>query len=365
MFTLIIGAVMQSQPLNAFWHIPWLKPLNDAQAWNRLVQTVHPLWSLTEIRAKVLRVVWECNDVFSLYLKPNRLFKGFTPGQHIALQLELDGVRKARYFSLSNAVKGNGELRLSIKINPAGSVSKAASLLKPGQIVRISQASGSFASAPIEQALLLISAGSGITPMLSLLHSWSPLANKPKVVLVHSCQTAEQLILANELQTLVHSWPELQVLTHFSAEQGRLSIEQIAQWVPDIAERTTLLCGPVPFMAMIQSYFEQHGLSHQLEQEFFGQLNFSADPNAEQFTVFNADAQASFDAKNGQSLLEAAESAGLKPKHGCRRGICMSCQCKKISGVVMNQLTQIASSNDEEWIQLCVSTPLSNLQLEH
>lgn len=356
---------MHSSPLSAFWNISWLKPLNDAHAWNRLVQTINPLWSLTEIRAKVLRVEWECADVFSLYLKPNHLFEGFTPGQHIALQLELDGVRKARYFSLSNAVQGNGELRLSIKINPAGTVSKAASLLKPGQIVRISQASGSFGNAPNEQPLLLISAGSGITPMLSLLHHWAQLANKPKVILVHSCQSAEQLILAQELQTLVHSWPELQVHTHFSAEQGRMGIEQLTRLVPDIAERTTYLCGPAPFMAMIETYFEQHGLSEQLEQEYFGQLNFSADPNAEQFTIFNADAEASFDAKNGQSLLEAAESAGLKPKHGCRRGICMSCQCKKISGVVMNQLTQIASSNDEEWIQLCVSTPLSNLQIEH
>jgi ferredoxin-NADP reductase len=356
---------MDTQPLSAFWQISWLKPLNDAHAWNRLVQSVSPLWSLTEIRAKVLRVEWECADVFSLYLKPNHLFKGFTPGQHIALQLELNGVRKARYFSLSNTVKGNGELRLSIKINPTGSVSKAASLLKPGQIVRISQASGSFASGPIKRPILLVSAGSGITPMLSLLHCWSQLTDKPKVVLVHTCQSAGQLILAQELQTLVHSWPQLQVHTHFSAEQGRISIEQLTDLVPDIADRQTYLCGPTPFMAKIQNYFEQHGLSDQLEQEYFGQLSFSADPNAEQFTVFNASAEASFDAKQGQSLLEAAESAGLKPTHGCRRGICMSCQCKKISGVVMNQLTQIASSNDEEWIQLCVSTPLSNLQLEH
>ena len=356
---------MNTQPLSAFWQIPWLKPLNDAPAWNRLVQSVSPLWSLTEIRAKVLRVEWECADVFSLYLKPNHLFKGFKPGQHIALQLELNGARKARYFSLSNAVKGNGELRISIKINPTGSVSKAASLLKPGQIVRISQASGSFASGPTERPILLVSAGSGITPMLSLLHSWSQLTDKPKVVLVHTCQSAGQLILAQELQTLVHSWPELQVHTHFSAEQGRISIEQLTDLVPDIADRQTYLCGSTPFMAKIQNYFEQHGLSDQLEQEYFGQLSFSADPNAEQFTIFNADAQASFDAMNGQSLLEAAESAGLKPTHGCRRGICMSCQCKKISGVVMNQLTQTASSNDEEWIQLCVSTPLSNLQLEH
>lgn len=356
---------MHSQPLSAFWQTPWLKPLNDAQAWNRLVQTVNPLWSLTEIRANVQRVVWECADVFSLYLKPNRLFKGFVPGQHIALQLELDGARKARYFSLSHAVQANGELRLSIKINPNGSVSKAASLLKPGQIVRISQASGSFASGPIQQPILLLSAGSGITPMLSLLHSWSRLADKPKVILVHSCQSAEQLILANELQTLVHSWPELQVHTHFSAEQGRLGIEQLTQLVPDLAERKTYLCGPAAFMAMVQAHYEQNGLQGQLEQEYFGQLSFKADPDAELFTVFNADAKASFDAKNGQSLLDAAESAGLKPNSGCRRGICMSCQCKKISGVVMNRLTQITSGNDEEWIQLCVSTPLSNLQIEH
>ena len=74
--------------------------------------------------------------------------------------------------------------------------------------------------------------------------------------------------------------------------------------------------------------------------------------------------QPGFSAGNGQSLLDAAEQSGLKPAFGCRRGICMSCQCRKTSGIVRNQLTQTDSSDSEEWIQLCISTPLSDVHLE-
>jgi NAD(P)H-flavin reductase len=86
-----------------FWRSPWLKPLNDVTAWNILLQGANATWSLTEVRARVLRSVQECRDVVSLYLKPNRLFKGFTPGQHLALTLPCNGVLQSRNFSLSKA----------------------------------------------------------------------------------------------------------------------------------------------------------------------------------------------------------------------------------------------------------------------
>ena len=70
-----------------------------------------------------------------------------------------------------------------------------------------------------------------------------------------------------------------------------------------------------------------------------------------------------FSAKAGQSLLDAAEAAGLQPRFGCRRGICRTCQCRKRSGTVRNQLTGQLSGPGEELIQLCISTPQSALEL--
>lgn len=351
-------------PTSSFWQTPWLNPLNDVVAWNTLLQGVNPLWSLSEVRARVIGLEWECEDVFSLLLKPNRLFKGFQAGQHVALELEINGVRKTRTFSISNAPTAKGLLRLTIKINPDGTVSKAASQLKKGDMVGLSQAAGAFTGDTMNGKALLVSAGSGITPMMSLLQSWALRASKPDVVLVHTCRREEQLIFAQQLQTLVHQWPELQVQLHFSAADGHLNAAQLAERVPDLDSRDAFLCGPEAFKAWVQDLYQQRGISQQLKQEHFRQLRFSAVPDAERYTVHRGPGQPGFSAGNGQSLLDAAEQSGLKPVFGCRRGICMSCQCKKTSGIVRNQLTQLDSSDSEEWIQLCISTPLSDVHLE-
>lgn len=347
-----------------FWRTPWLQPLNDTTAWNTVLQGLNATWSIDQVRARVLRVVPECADVFSLYLKPNRVFKGFKAGQHLALELELDGARKARTFSISNASNRQGIVRLTIKINPTGTVSKAASRLKPGDVVGLSQATGRFTAESNPDKVLLISAGSGITPMMSLLQSWAVMTHRPDVVLVHTCRREDELIFADELKTLVHRWPALQIHRHYSAAHGHLDAERLSAWVPDLDSRQAYLCGPDALKSWVSDLYQQRGISRNLKQEDYRQLRFTVQPEAARYTVHRAHGQAVFDAGNGQSLLEAAEQSGLKPAFGCRRGICMSCQCKKTRGVVRNQLTQTDSSDSEEWIQLCISTPLSDLHLE-
>ena len=355
---------MTLNQVNAFWRAAWLKPLNDPQAWNLILQSFNPLWSITRTQAKVLKVVSECPGVFSLYLKPNRLFKGFKAGQHVALELEVDGKRKTRTFSISNAPQADGVIRLTIKINPNGWASKAASQLKPGQIVGIGHASGHFTPKKSSQAVLLIAAGSGITPIMSMLLHWSQQKDKPNTILLMSFRSKEHMIFSQELETLAQQWPELVIKPHFSQNSGHLTAEQIPELVSDYAERETYLCGPSGLMDTVSDWYQVQDLSQQLKKEQFDQWQFFIDEDAESFSVYHNLQQENFSALRGQSLLEAAEESGLKPKNGCRRGICMTCQCKKKSGVVHNHLTNITSSDGEEWIQLCVSTPLSNIQLD-
>jgi ferredoxin len=87
------------------------------------------------------------------------------------------------------------------------------------------------------------------------------------------------------------------------------------------------------------------------------------DPEAAEHRITHDNAAQVFTVKAGQSLLEGAEAAGLQPRFGCRRGICRTCQCKKISGTVTNLLTGQVSGPGEELIQLCISTPQSALEL--
>jgi ferredoxin-NADP reductase len=273
-------------------------------------------------------------------------------------------VLQSRSFSLSQAPESGGVLRLTIKLKADGMVSRAVAKLKRGAVVVISQAGGEFTHANPEDGVLLLSAGSGITPMVAMLQDWAKHESRPDVLMIHSCRNESDWILRQDLQTLVHQWPQLKIRPVFTAAEGRLDAERLQALAPDFALRDTLLCGPEDFMEWIVAFYREQGLSRQLKQEHFQARRTEIRPDAERFAVHAPDGSTLFHALNGQPLLEAAEAGGLSPVHGCRRGICKTCTCRKLGGTVHNRLTDTLSGSGEEWIQLCVSTPVSDIHLE-
>jgi len=350
-------------PMRRFWRHPLLAPFNQPEAWNRLASAVNPVWSLTEPRARVMRVVDEAPGVKSLWLKPNARFGDFLPGQHVLLELEINGARHARCFSISNAPRNDGELRLTIKRKDNGALSTAAHALKAGQVVRLSKAQGNFAPRATAGKLLLLGAGSGITPMMSVLDGLADEGSTRDVMLVQCSRSADDMIFADELLKLPARMPRLRVHPHATASQGRLNAKKIAELVPDWNERETLLCGPDGFMRIVESMYADARLADRLQSESFGRRAAPVDPHASAHAVTCENAEQLFTVATGQSLLDGAEAAGLSPRFGCRRGICRTCQCRKRSGTVMNLLTGQISGQGDELIQLCISTPQSAIEL--
>ncbi|MGH8030202.1 MAG: flavin reductase family protein [Arenimonas sp.] len=338
-----------------------LAPLNQAAHWNRLAGALNPAWSFTEVRARVVRVVDEAPGVRSLWLKPNRRFGRFQPGQHVLLDLDIAGARHKRCFSLSHAPRADGLIRLTIKRKDEGRVSAAAHALTVGHVVRLGRAQGEFALRDTRGKLLLLAGGSGITPMLSHLHALADAGSTRDVVLLQACRTPADVLFADELRDLATRLPQLQVLQHVTNEFGWLNATSLAARVPDWAGRETLMCGPDGFMATITRTYSDAGLGDQLQSESFGLRAPPIDPDAAAHAV--AYGTTAFSARAGQTLLAAAEAAGLQPKFGCRRGICHTCQCRKRSGTVVNLLTGRTSGNGDELIQLCISTPQSAVEL--
>jgi len=342
---------------------PLWAPLNQPEHWNRLASALNPAWSFTESRARVVRVVDEARDVKSLWLKTNGRFGVFHPGQHVLLELEVNGARHARCFSLSHAPRADGLLRVTIKRKDDGPVSNAAHKLEAGQVLRLSQAQGAFAPRSSDGKLLMLSAGSGITQMMSLLHGFASAGSSRDVVLLHTIRTDADMIFGNELRQLLSRWPQLRLHLHTTQTEGHLDGQTLTTYVPDWAERETLLCGPDGFMRTIEAVYAAAGCSEQVQSESFGRRAAAIDPYAIEHTVSCGASDQSFTAKAGQSLLDAAEAAGLQPRFGCRRGICRTCQCRKQSGTVLNLLTGQTSGPGEELIQLCISTPQSAIEL--
>ncbi len=156
--------------------------------------------------------------------------------------------------------------------------------------------------------------------------------------------------------------PGLSVQIHASATDGRLAASRIPTLVSDLAERQTLLCGPASLISDVSATWAALDLAGQLQLERFAAPRPPVQPGGGQ-TVHAMQSEQMFTQTSGLSLLEAAEAAGLKPKYGCRAGLCRSCLCKKHSGTARNLLTGLSSSQPDEWIQLCVSVAETELEL--
>ncbi len=229
----------------------------------------------------------------------------------------------------------------------------------------ISQALGEFMlPAVLPTKLLLLSAGSGITPVMAMLRELQARHSAGDVVFVHVCRTPQDLVFAKELQALAGTWPALRLVLHFSTEHGLFSPSVLAQQVTDLAARSAWMCGPQAFMDAVAAHWQTQGLTVPLHSERFGGavMRPAGAPGAPvqvSFSVTNK----SFTSSGNDPLLQQAERAGLTPKHGCRIGICRSCQCLKTSGTVQNLQTGELSSAPNELIRLCISSAHSDLEL--
>jgi len=343
-------------------------PISDVAAWNRVLQRVNPLWSATQIRARIVRRVDESDDTLSLWLKPNGRWKGHRAGQYVVVGVEIDGVMRRRVFSLSSSAGyggiGTRLLRVSLKRQPGNGVTQwLHANARAGMLIELSAPEGNFVLPnPVPHSLLMIAGGSGITPLMAMLQQLADDRFGGSIVLLQLCRHAGQRLFGDELSELGQQLPGLQVQVHDSAALGRLPAERIHDLVPDLASRHTLLCGPEGLISDVCALWDEMGLGSQLQLERFSAPRPVAVPGSAKRVHAERSAQV-FTQTPGKSLLEAAEAAGLQPKHGCRAGLCRSCLCKKHSGTARNLLTGLSSTQPDEWIQLCVSVAETDLEL--
>jgi stearoyl-CoA 9-desaturase NADPH oxidoreductase len=213
--------------------------------------------------------------------------------------------------------------------------------------------------------ILLLSAGSGITPVMAMLRDLQRRNYAGSVVFLHVCRSPQELIFAQALQNLAASFAALTLVTHFDAAQGRFTPQHLQQAVPDLAQRSTWMCGPGGFMDAIHQHWSAASIPTPLHSERF--VAFPLLPTSAPGTPAKVVCTASgkdFVTRGNAPLLVQAETAGLSPKHGCRIGICRSCQCTKRSGTVENLQTGEISSAPNEQIRLCISAARSDLALD-
>jgi ferredoxin-NADP reductase len=339
---------------------------------DRYLELFDPIWSVNELRAEVIAVRHQTADTVTLTLRPNGNWRGFQAGQFVRLTVEIDGVRRTRCYSPANSVHAaNGRVELTIKAHPTGYVSKfLCDKAHAGMIVTLSQASGSFAlPAQRPQRILLISGGSGMTPVMSMLRTLCDEGHTGRITFLHYCNAAKDLIYAEELEAIAARYPNVELLRAFvEPEQcgellGLFRREQLSSAVPDYAAAATFLCGPPGMMEAVQKLWAEDGISEQLHLERFTAAPLAIDPSRVEGELRFARSER-LTGNTGSTLLEQAEAAGLRPEAGCRMGICHTCTCRKISGTVQNLQTGAFSSEADEDIQICISVPIGTVTMD-
>jgi stearoyl-CoA 9-desaturase NADPH oxidoreductase len=332
-----------------------------AELW---LSTLNRAASLSELRARVVEVIDETADTRTFVLQPNHLWIGHRAGQFTTVSVELDGVRVRRCYSVSSA-PGQAPA-ITVKRVPGGRVSGwLHDHARPGSVIGLSPAAGDFVlEADPGEPLLLYSGGSGITPVMSILRDLSARDAVGDVVFVHHARSAADVIFAAELRRLAARHRGLRLELRLDDAGGRFDPSWLATAVPDFAARRTLLCGPPGLMALIEAAWQQAGAGGRLQRERFTAAvpPASTDP-ADPVTLQLIHAGRRVSAVASKPLLEQLEQSGERPAHGCRIGICQTCRCRKRSGTVRNLLTGQTSSEPDEDIRLCVSAPLSDLEL--
>jgi ferredoxin len=188
---------------------------------------------------------------------------------------------------------------------------------------------------------------------------------------VQYVRSRKDAIFRGELIDLAARHPGLGLVFAFDDEAGgagAFSEAGLAAAVPDFAERATYLCGPAGLMARVERMWQAAGASERLRLERFAAPALKVPPQGGSGKVRALDVQLSRSGRRRSisdegTLLEALERAGERPVHGCRMGICKTCTCTKRAGTVRNLVTGAVSSQPDEEIQLCITAPLSDLEL--
>ncbi|HFQ5167399.1 TPA: MOSC N-terminal beta barrel domain-containing protein [Vibrio vulnificus] len=312
-------------------------------------------------------------DFVTFWLEPEHgQLPAYLPGQHLPVEITVDGDTISRRYTLSSSPSRPGRYAISVKRIDGGRVSNwLIDHLEVGDELFAQSPQGQFhIHEDKHQPLLLLSAGSGVTPMLSMLRYLADHDLVEDVVFYHQCRSVEDIPCKEELDALKSRYPGLTVkisLTQAPIDwfglKGRLSLSHLKQ-IKAVESRQVFVCGPEGFMQKAKNLLLKKGLpeSH-YHQEAFG---VSTSPNSERKTVeleFNGE---TFTADNQQTLLEHVENHGLTIAHSCRAGFCGACKVNVISGQVHQpEVPALTEQEKREGKALaCCCVPLTDVRFQ-
>lgn len=308
----------------------------------------------------------------TFWLEPQKgAMPDYKAGQHLPIELNLDGQVVKRLYTLSSSPSRPGRLAISVKRIDGGSVSNwLFEHFQVGDTLIADKPNGSFHMANADhEPLLLLSAGSGVTPMMSMLRDLSDRDAVNNVVFFHQCSTVDDIPFAEELKSLEAKHENFTVMLSLTQSnddwqglKGRFSLSHLKQ-IPDLTARQVFVCGPDGFMQKAKNLMLKKGLAEDhYHQEAFGVATATEDSvKAVQISI---DGNV-FEGDNQKTLLEQAEDAGLSITHTCRAGFCGACKVTVESGLVHQPDVPAIQESEiaEGKVLACCSVPRTDVEI--
>jgi 3-ketosteroid 9alpha-monooxygenase subunit B len=323
-------------------------------------------------RLRVAEVVPETADACSLVFdSPGFDYK---PGQFLTLRIPSDRCGSvARCYSLSSSPHVDSRLKVTIKRTVDGYGSNwICDSVSAGDEIESLAPAGIFTPSSLDRDLLLFAAGSGITPVMSIVKS-ALSAGSGRIVLVYANRDEGSVIFATELAALVAKHPSRLTVIHWlESVQGLPSVATLSALATPYAEHEAFICGPAPFMSAVRTALSELSFDRgRVHIERFKSLG--ANP-FEQAVVESSSARVAavtvtldgetrrFDWPADTKLLDLLLARGLDAPYSCREGACSACACRLVAGEVKMLNNDVLEEEDlADGIRLaCQSLPVTD-----
>ncbi|GAA3830083.1 ferredoxin reductase [Nocardioides panacisoli] len=338
-----------------------------------LLDHFHPLRKDTELRGRIVSVTAETPESATVLIKPGKGWTGHVPGQYVRLGVDVDGVRLWRTYSLTHGPRADRNISITVKAIPGGVVSgHLVHDARAGQLVHLAPAEGEFTlPTPLPGKLLMVTAGSGITPVIGMLRNLFLRATpvEADIVLVSVNQSESTAIFRDELRAHAEAG-HITLVERYDDRDGLLDVDTLDALVPDFADRLAYACGPAGLLDALEQHHAERGLA--LTTERFRPVVLATGPDASGGTVAFEQTGTDLEVDGATPILDAAEAAGVLMPSGCRMGICMACVLPLKEGAVRDlrtgELTVAVpgeTHRDGVPIQTCINTAAGACRINH
>lgn len=324
-------------------------------------------------RLRVARVIAETADASSFVLEvPEDLgpLFGYEAGQFCTFRVRVDDRVLLRCYSMSSSPAVDPELKVTVKRTPGGVVSNWMNdELTEGDTIEATRPAGVFRLGPSSGDVVAFSAGSGITPVLSLLKTALATTSR-RVRLLYANQDRDAVIFGSELEALGRAYGErLLVAHHLDIDRGLVRPETVGDFADMVEDSEFYICGPGPFMDIVEQSLHSRGVAPaRIFIERFTPAEWMQEPEPPPFpdaatvvTVELDGRSGTTEYRPGTTILQTARQMGLSPPFSCESGSCATCMARLVEGTASMHVNNALTDDEvqEGWILTCQAVPTS------